>query len=72
MSKFLGKLMPITVFLIDDHTIVRDGLRSLLETQADMTVVGDAADGRRALAPITQLLPNIVVMDNCDAGTQRH
>jgi len=55
--------MPITVFLIDDHTIVRDGLRSLLETQADMTVVGDAADGRRALAPITQLLPNIVVMD---------
>lgn len=63
MLKSLDKLMSITVFLIDDHAIVRDGLRSLLETQHDITVVGDTADGRRALAQINQLLPNIVIMD---------
>lgn len=63
MLKYQDKLMPITVFLADDHTIVRDGLRSLLETQRDITVVGDAPDGRQALAQITELRPNIVVMD---------
>lgn len=55
--------MPISVFLADDHTIVRDGLRSLLETQHDIHVVGDAADGRQTLVQAVSLLPNIIVMD---------
>lgn len=55
--------MPITVFLADDHTIVRDGLRSLLETQHDIHVVGDAADGRQTLVQAVSLLPDIIVMD---------
>ena len=53
----------ISVFLADDHTIVRDGLRFLLEAQADITVVGDAADGRQAVRQVQQLRPDVVIMD---------
>jgi DNA-binding NarL/FixJ family response regulator len=55
--------MTISVFLADDHTIVRDGLRSLLEAQHDIQVVGDAADGRDAVRQVLELRPDIVVMD---------
>ena len=41
----------IKVLLADDHTVVRDGLRVLLEAQSDISVVGDAANGRQAVAP---------------------
>jgi len=53
----------ITVLLADDHTVVRDGLKVLLEKQADMRVVGLAADGREAVAGAAQLQPDVVVMD---------
>jgi len=53
----------IRVFLADDHAIVRDGLRMILEAQSDMTVAGDAADGRQAVRLVEQLQPNVVVMD---------
>jgi DNA-binding NarL/FixJ family response regulator len=55
--------MPISVFIADDHAVVRDGLRLLLEAQADMKVVGDAADGRQAVSLVRQLCPDVVVMD---------
>ena len=55
--------MTISVFLADDHTVVRDGLRSLLEAQHDIQVVGDAADGRDAVRQVLELRPDIVVMD---------
>lgn len=55
--------MSITVFLVDDHTVVRDGLRFLLEAQPDIRVVGDAADGRKAVAGIASICPDIVLMD---------
>ena len=55
--------MIITVFLVDDHTVVRDGLRFLLEAQPDIRVVGGAADGRAAVAGIANMCPNIVLMD---------
>ncbi len=55
--------MTVTVFLADDHAVVRDGLRLLLETQPDIAVVGDAADGREALRKIQQLGPDIVLLD---------
>lgn len=42
--------MGIRVLLVDDHQIVRDGLRSLLSKEMDITVVGEAASGREALA----------------------
>jgi RNA polymerase sigma factor (sigma-70 family) len=53
----------IRVFLADDHAVVRDGLRFLLEAQPDMDVVGDAADGRDALQQIVELQPDVAVLD---------
>ncbi len=41
--------MSITVFLADDHAVVRDGLRYLLEANSDIRVIGDAADGRETV-----------------------
>jgi DNA-binding NarL/FixJ family response regulator len=55
--------MPIKIFLADDHAVVRDGLRSLLETQAEITVVGEAADGREAIRQVKRLRPDVVIMD---------
>ena len=53
----------ITVFLADDHAVVRDGLRFLLEAQQDIQVIGDAADGREAVRRVAMLRPDVVVMD---------
>jgi DNA-binding NarL/FixJ family response regulator len=53
----------ITVFLADDHAVVRDGLRYLLEAQPDIRVIGDAGDGRKAVQCVAQLFPDVVVMD---------
>jgi DNA-binding NarL/FixJ family response regulator len=55
--------MSITVFLADDHAVVRDGLRALLEAQPDISVIGDAANGREAVRLVAQLCPNVVVLD---------
>jgi two-component system response regulator NreC len=53
----------IQVLLADDHGVVRAGLRALLEAQADITVVGEAADGEEAVALASQLRPDIVIAD---------
>jgi DNA-binding NarL/FixJ family response regulator len=53
----------INVLLVDDHGVVRDGLRVLLEAQEDMRVVGDAANGREAMKQVILLHPDVVVMD---------
>lgn len=55
--------MNITIFLADDHAVVRDGLRLLLETQPGFQVVGAAADGREAVRQIGHLLPRIALLD---------
>lgn len=55
--------MAIRVLLADDHTIVRDGLSSLLMSADDITVVGDAADGAQAVHEVERLHPDVVVMD---------
>jgi DNA-binding NarL/FixJ family response regulator len=55
--------MKITLFLVDDHIIVRDGLQALLEAQADFKVIGGAATGREAVQKISQLCPDVVLMD---------
>jgi DNA-binding NarL/FixJ family response regulator len=56
-------MKQITVLLADDHTIVREGLRSMLETETDIEVVGEADNGRQAVQLAKQLLPAVVVMD---------
>ena len=55
--------MAIRILLVDDHEIVVEGFRSLLEQQSDMEVVGVAADGRVALQLTRELSPDVVVMD---------
>jgi len=54
---------PIRVFLLDDHEIVRRGVRELLEGQPDIIVVGEAATAAAALARIPALRPNVAVLD---------
>ena len=53
----------IRVILADDHAVVRDGLRVLLEAQSDVEVVGAAANGRQAVRLVGELRPDVVVMD---------
>jgi len=55
--------MSIKIILADDHRIVRDGLRSLLEKQPDMEVVAEAEDGRTTVKQVQKLLPDVVIMD---------
>ena len=55
--------MTIGVFLADDHAVVRDGLRYLLEAQTDIQVVGDAANGRQTILLVRQLHPDVAIMD---------
>jgi len=55
--------MSIKVLLVDDHAIIREGLRSLLEKQPDIEVVADTDDGRKALELVRELSPDIVIMD---------
>jgi len=52
-----------TIFLADDHQVVRQGLKALLEAEPGFTVVGEAADGLEALAGVERLKPEVVVMD---------
>ncbi len=53
----------ITIFLADDHTIVRQGLAKLLEGEPDLQVVGEAENGREAVSKVETLKPDIVLMD---------
>lgn len=53
----------IRIVIADDHPIVRDGLRRLLETEKDFAVVGQAADGREAIRLVHQLRPDILLLD---------
>jgi len=55
--------MRISVFIVDDHSLVREGLRTLLAAHADLEVVGTAANGREAVREVQRLRPNVVLMD---------
>ncbi|MHB0878002.1 MAG: response regulator [Anaerolineae bacterium] len=55
--------MNTTVLLADDHAIISDGLRVILDSQVDMKVVGVAANGNQAVAQVQRLHPDVVVMD---------
>jgi two-component system response regulator NreC len=53
----------IRVLLADDHTILRDGIRALLDDQTDMEVIGEAEDGQSTVKMVAKLIPDVVVMD---------
>lgn len=53
----------ITVLLVDDHPVVREGLRGMISAEEDLTVIGEAASGAEALTIATSLRPDIILMD---------
>jgi DNA-binding NarL/FixJ family response regulator len=54
---------PIRILLVDDHTVMRDGTRRILEDEPDIVVVGEAGDGMEALDLVEECVPDIVVLD---------
>ena len=56
-------MRKISVLLVDDHTVVRQGLRALLAAEEDMEVRGEAENGRQAVVLAKKLLPDVIVMD---------
>lgn len=61
---------PIRVFLVEDHDLVRAGLRQLLESSAEIRVVGEAASAEEAFSLLKESLPQVLVLD-VPAGNQR-
>ncbi len=56
-------MAEIKVLVVDDHALLRDGIRALLSIQDDIEVVGEATDGREAINLVRQLSPDVVLMD---------
>ena len=54
---------PLRILLVDDHPLVRNGLRALLDSVTDMTVVGEASGGKEAITQAAELQPDIILMD---------
>ena len=54
---------PIRVLLVDDHALLRAGFRTILDTQPDITVIGEASSGAEAVAKASALLPDVITMD---------
>jgi DNA-binding NarL/FixJ family response regulator len=52
-----------SIFLADDHAVMREGLKMLINSQPDMEVIGEAGDGRMALARVAELRPDVAVLD---------
>src|SRR5689334_2595969 len=57
------KKRPLRVLIVDDHMLVRAGVRSVLDGRADIEVVGEAANGAEALEQVERLRPDVVLMD---------
>ena len=55
--------VPIRVLIVDDHAIVREGLRTLLSEEAEIEVVGEAANGGEAIKLAATRRPNVILMD---------
>jgi DNA-binding NarL/FixJ family response regulator len=55
--------MPVTILIADDHRLFRDGLRTLLEAQKDVSVIAETTDGAETVAAVAALKPDIVLMD---------
>ncbi|OGO32367.1 MAG: DNA-binding response regulator [Chloroflexi bacterium RBG_16_56_11] len=56
-------MQKIKVFIVDDHAIMRDGIRALLSVNDEIQVVGEASDGKEAIKKIPELSPDVIIMD---------
>jgi len=54
---------PITILIVDDHEVVRKGVRSYLETLPNFHVVGEASSGEEGIGMVSELIPDIVLLD---------
>lgn len=63
MQKTKAELDTITVFMVDDHDVVRKGLRFYLNARPDITIVGEAGDAESAVAGVVECVPDVVLMD---------
>ncbi|QVY64337.1 response regulator transcription factor [Polaribacter sp. Q13] len=59
----MSYLKEIKIILVDDHKLLRDGLRNIIEQRSNMHIIGEASDGREAIKICSKLLPNVIVMD---------
>jgi DNA-binding NarL/FixJ family response regulator len=57
------QMTKIRILLVDDHMVVRLGLKALIESEPDMAVVGEAGNGLEAIKQARTLLPEVIVMD---------
>jgi DNA-binding NarL/FixJ family response regulator len=53
----------IKVLLVDDHAIMRDGIKALLSLNSDITIVGEASDGKEAIEKMAEMKPDVIIMD---------
>jgi len=60
--------MEIKILLVDDHQILRDGIRNVIEKNSTLKVIGEATDGREAIKLCSQLKPDVVIMDIAMSG----
>ncbi|CAN5462634.1 response regulator transcription factor [soil metagenome] len=65
----MNETTPIRVLVVDDHALIRQGIRSLLDSVDDMQLVGEAADGAEAIDRVASLSPDVVLMDLHMPGT---
>jgi two-component system nitrate/nitrite response regulator NarL len=57
------KLVPVRILIVDDHDVVREGVRSILKKRSDWEVIGEASNGQEALAQTEALRPDVIILD---------